>query len=57
MATIGQIGLTQYRILFLPVATLTVVGEVSLFKVLGIAVYKRAGAARWILGFRWSNDG
>ena len=46
----------RYMLVFFPVATYKAIDDVELLTVLGISVYKRAGNARWIMGYGWVRE-
>lgn len=48
-----EVNITQYRIVFFPIACLSVCGDVVKLSVLGFTVYQRAGDLSEILGFQW----
>lgn len=59
MAKIDQtmkIEVSQYLIVFFPVACLTVCGDVKKLSVLGSTVYERAGDARRFLWLKWGSN-
>jgi len=46
----------KYKILFIPFATFTRVGEIELLTILGIHVYERVGDVCGVFGFCWKKS-
>jgi len=47
-----EVKYTQIRVLFLPVGSVTLVGDSIVVSIFGVTIYKRIGNKRKLLGFR-----